>query len=73
MNIDQFQAVSNGISNPFSEECIVSVHIEIYPQRKQCIATIYFKNGATSGSHEIINSDYIELNKEIALFIDTLN
>lgn len=70
MNIDQFQSISNSIKDPFSNDCVTNIVIEITKFR--CIATVYFKNGPTSGHHELSASDYIEMNKLLAEFIGTL-
>lgn len=60
-----------GISNPFTNECITAIDIHI--PKNSCIgAMVSFRNGNTSGFHEIQAYSIEELNEKLISFIDTL-
>jgi hypothetical protein len=66
------------LRQPFNKDCIDSINIEIgkktsiFRQSKKCKAVIYFRNGDTSGNHEICEDEFDQLMVRVKTFIETL-
>ena len=64
------------LTNPFEASCITDIYMRMY---KSCIieevkiyAKIKFKNGQTTGEHEIRAKDFITLVNQVDDFIKSL-
>lgn len=62
--------------DPFSQECIESIHIDIYPRRtfgKPMNCRVEFMNGKTEGTQRFDGDNLAAMMTQVQAFIDSLN
>jgi len=63
------------LKDPFSKECIDSIHIDIYPRRsfgQPMNCRVEFMNGKTEGTQRFAGHDLKAMMVEVQSFIDSL-
>ena len=72
---EKTQSAISPLKDPFSQDCIDSIHIDIYPRRtfgKPMQCRVEFQNGKTEGTQRFESDNLPAMMTEVQTFIDGL-